>query len=202
MPKIDVEIDTWLQDAVAYELKNLVREKVKAEHGVSEDTYIHVDDPQFSYGIIDVHWGYGLHPNRTIGCESLSLKEVLNMIIRGNDVPEKEAMVGFDGTPVKAIVTEGPSGLFIGTDYDWTREELLQELKERKEAGESDEITHNFIWSIIQRAYDERDSATSEINNNNLEEGLFGRDSWHVISESPFTSDDIKKQRWSGSEEK
>ena len=86
--------------------------------------------------------------------------------------------------------------------YDWTREELLQELKERKEAGESDEITHNFIWSIIQRAYDERDSATSEINNNKLEEGLLGRDSWHVISESPFTSDDIKKRRWSGSEEK
>jgi len=54
--------------------------------------------------------------------------------------------------------------------YDWTKEELLQELKERKEAGESDEITGNFIWSIIQRAYDERDAVTSEINNNKSED--------------------------------
>jgi len=44
--------------------------------------------------------------------------------------------------------------------WDWTKEELLRELKERRDAGESDEMTHNFIWSIIQRAYDERDSAT------------------------------------------
>jgi len=90
MPKIDVEIDTWLQDAVAYELKNLVREKVKGEHGVSEDTYIHVDDPQFSYGIIDVHWDYGLHHNSTIGCESFSLKEVFSMVMRGEHRKEKE----------------------------------------------------------------------------------------------------------------
>lgn len=116
MPKIDFEINTWLQEAISYDLKIWTREKVKAEHGVSEDIYIQIDDPQFSYGIIDVHWGYGLYPNSTIGCESFSLKEVLNMIIRGNDVPEKEEMVGFDGASVKAVVTEGPSGLFIGTD--------------------------------------------------------------------------------------
>ena len=116
MPKIDLEIDSWLQDAITYEIKNLVREKVRVEHRVSEGTYIDVYSPEFSYGIIDVRWGYGLYPNSTIGCESFSLKEVLNMIIRGNDVPEKEAMVGFDGTPVKAVVTEGQSGLFIGTD--------------------------------------------------------------------------------------
>ena len=86
--------------------------------------------------------------------------------------------------------------------WDWTKEELLRELKERRDAGESDEMTHNFIWSIIQRAYDERDSATSESNDNKLAEGLFGRGSWPVIQESPFTLEEIKKRRWSGSEEK
>ena len=116
MPKIDVEIDTWLQDAVTYELKNLVREKVRVEHRVAEGTYIDVYNPEFSYGTIDVRWGYGLYPDSTIGFESFSLKEVLNMIMSGNSVPEKEEMVGFDGTSVKAVVTEGPSGLFIGTD--------------------------------------------------------------------------------------
>jgi len=29
---------------------------------------------------------------------------------------EEEPLAGFDGTPVKAVMTEGPSGLFIGTD--------------------------------------------------------------------------------------
>jgi hypothetical protein len=29
---------------------------------------------------------------------------------------DEEPLVGFDGTPVKAVMTEGPSGLFIGTD--------------------------------------------------------------------------------------
>jgi len=86
--------------------------------------------------------------------------------------------------------------------YDWTKEELQQELKERKAGGESEETTFNFIWSIIQRAYDERDSATSESNDNKLAEGLFGRGSWHVIQESPFTLEEIKKRKWSGSEEK
>ena len=86
--------------------------------------------------------------------------------------------------------------------YDWTKEELQQELKERKAEGESEETTFNFIWSIIQRAYDERDSATSESNDNKLAEGLFGRGSWHVMQESPFTLEEIKKRRWSGSEEK
>jgi len=90
MPKIDFEIDGWLQDALAYDLKNLVREKVKGEHGVSEDTYIHVDDPKFSYGIIDVHWNYGICPNDTIGCESFPLKEVFSMIMRGDHRKEKE----------------------------------------------------------------------------------------------------------------
>jgi hypothetical protein len=90
MPKIDFEIDGWLQDALAYDLKNLVKEKVKGEHGVSEDTYIHVDDPQFSYGIIDVHWDYGPYPNNIIGCESFSLKEVFSMIMRGEHRKEKE----------------------------------------------------------------------------------------------------------------
>ena len=86
--------------------------------------------------------------------------------------------------------------------WDWTKEELLRELKERRSEGESEETTFNFIWSIIQRAYDERDSATSESNDNKLEEGSFGRGSWHVIQESPFTLEEIKKRRWSGSEEK
>jgi hypothetical protein len=90
MPKIDFEIETWLQDALAYELKNLVRENVKAEHEVSEDAYIHVDDPKFSYGIIDVHWHYGHDRNNTFGCESFSLKEVLSMIMRGEYRKEKE----------------------------------------------------------------------------------------------------------------
>ena len=81
MSKIDFEINTWLQDAFVYELKNLVREKVKAEYGISEDTYIIINDPKFSYGIIDVHWDYGLYPNNTIGCESFSLKEVFSMIM-------------------------------------------------------------------------------------------------------------------------
>lgn len=40
MPKIDVEINAWLQDAVAYELKNLVREKVRMEHRASEGTHM------------------------------------------------------------------------------------------------------------------------------------------------------------------
>jgi hypothetical protein len=86
--------------------------------------------------------------------------------------------------------------------WDWTKEELLRELKERRSEGESEETTFNFIWSIIQRAYDERDSATSESNDNKLAEGLFGRGSWHVIRESPFTLEEIKKRRWSGLEEK
>lgn len=86
--------------------------------------------------------------------------------------------------------------------WDWTKEELLQELKERRSEGESEETTFNFIWSIIQRAYDERDSATPESNDDKLAEGLLGRGSWNVIQESPFTSDDIKKRRWLGSEEK
>ena len=46
--------------------------------------------------------------------------------------------------------------------YDWTKEELQQELKERKAEGESEETIFNFIWSIIQRAYDERDSALED----------------------------------------
>jgi hypothetical protein len=29
---------------------------------------------------------------------------------------EEEPLVGFDGTPVKVVMAEGPSGLFIGTD--------------------------------------------------------------------------------------
>jgi hypothetical protein len=29
---------------------------------------------------------------------------------------DEEPLLGFDGTPVKAVMTEGPSGLFIGTD--------------------------------------------------------------------------------------
>lgn len=90
MPKIDVEIDSWLQDAVAYELKNLVREKVRVEHRVSEGTYIDVYSPDFSYGIIDIRWGYGLYPDSTIGFESFSLKEILNMIMRGGDTKEEK----------------------------------------------------------------------------------------------------------------
>ena len=41
--------------------------------------------------------------------------------------------------------------------YDWTKEELLQELNERKAEGESEEMTFDFIWAVVERAYQERD---------------------------------------------
>ena len=88
MPKIDIEIDAWLQEAVAYDLKNLVREKVRMEHRVSESTHIEVYSPEFSYGIIDIRWGFGLYPDNKIGFESFSLKEVLSMIMRGGHTKE------------------------------------------------------------------------------------------------------------------
>jgi hypothetical protein len=90
MPKIDVEIDSWLQDAIAYDLKNLVREKVRMEHRVSENTHIEVYSPEFSYGTIDIRWGFGLYPNNEIGFESFSLKEVLSMIMRSGDTKEEQ----------------------------------------------------------------------------------------------------------------
>lgn len=80
MPKIDVEIDSWFQDAVSYELKDYVRSKVKLEHNVGDFAHIDVADPEFSYGVIDVHWNCGLYPNQKVGCESFSLKEILKLI--------------------------------------------------------------------------------------------------------------------------
>ena len=41
--------------------------------------------------------------------------------------------------------------------FDWTKEELLRELKEREEAGEAKEVTFDFIWAVVERAYKERD---------------------------------------------
>ena len=41
--------------------------------------------------------------------------------------------------------------------FDWTKEELLRELKEREEAGEPKEVTFDFVWSVVERAYKERD---------------------------------------------
>lgn len=86
--------------------------------------------------------------------------------------------------------------------WDWTKEELLQELKEREADGESREMIHDFIWSVIERAYQERDNLRSETNKGAEIKSLFGRGSWHVMQESPFTLEEIEKRRWSGSEEK
>ena len=41
--------------------------------------------------------------------------------------------------------------------FDWTKEELLRELKEREEAGEPKEVTFDFVWAVVERAYRERD---------------------------------------------
>ena len=41
--------------------------------------------------------------------------------------------------------------------FDWTKEELLREIKEREEAGEPKEVTFDFIWAVVERAYRERD---------------------------------------------
>lgn len=46
--------------------------------------------------------------------------------------------------------------------YDWTKEELLQELNERKAEGESEETTFNFIWAVVERTYQERDHYKGE----------------------------------------
>ena len=46
--------------------------------------------------------------------------------------------------------------------YDWTKEELLQELNERKAEGESEEMTFDFIWAVVERAYQERDHPQGE----------------------------------------
>ena len=46
--------------------------------------------------------------------------------------------------------------------YDWTKEELLQELQERKAEGESEEMTFDFIWAVVERAYQERDHCKGE----------------------------------------
>ena len=40
--------------------------------------------------------------------------------------------------------------------FDWTKEELLRELKERKAEGESEEVTFDFVWSVVERAYKEK----------------------------------------------
>lgn len=82
--------------------------------------------------------------------------------------------------------------------WDWTKEELSKELEERMEDGESKEQIFNFIWSIIQHAYDERDTAKSDRKNaaELAENRLFDRDSWNVIGEAPFTTEDIKKRRF------
>ena len=81
--------------------------------------------------------------------------------------------------------------------FDWTKEEFSQEIEERMEEGESKEQLIDFIWSIIKRAYDERDAAKLDRKNIiELAGNLFDRSSWHVMEESPFTSDDIKARRW------
>ena len=41
--------------------------------------------------------------------------------------------------------------------FDWTKEELLREIKEREEAGEPKEVTFDFVWAVVERAYRERD---------------------------------------------
>ena len=47
---------------------------------------------------------------------SATYRIAANDIERGEHLMEKEPLVGFDGTPVKFVMIEGPSGLFIGTD--------------------------------------------------------------------------------------
>ena len=46
--------------------------------------------------------------------------------------------------------------------YDWTKEELLKELNERKAEGESEEMTFDFIWAVVEQAYQERDHYKGE----------------------------------------
>ena len=80
-----IVIDTWLQDAIEYRLKEHVMKAVEdriPETVVRHDWFrVQISEVKHSYGHIDVRWNYQTNPRapttRENGTESFTLAEVL-----------------------------------------------------------------------------------------------------------------------------
>ena len=74
--------------------------------------------------------------------------------------------------------------------FDWTKEELLRELKEREEAGEPKEVTFDFLWAVVERAYRERDQFVGATEAERAAVVAFLRETL-ATSETAYASDDL-----------
>ena len=82
-----IQIDTWLQDAIDFQLKEHVRRVVtgRIPGEVTADKWfgIRINDIEHSYGFINVSWNYQTNnrapSTRENGTESFTLAEVLRI---------------------------------------------------------------------------------------------------------------------------
>ena len=82
-----IQIDTWLQDAIDFQLKEHVRRVVtgRIPGEVTADKWfgIRINDIEHSYGFINVSWSYQANSRapstRENGTESFTLAEVLRI---------------------------------------------------------------------------------------------------------------------------
>lgn len=82
-----IHIDTWLQDAIDFQLKEHVRRvvtgRIPGEVAVDEWFNVRIQDIEHSYGFINVSWSYQTNSRRPSthqsGSESFTLAEVLRI---------------------------------------------------------------------------------------------------------------------------
>jgi len=90
----------WGEDELRDEVTRVLLEIEDADYGIDDIVILKIDE------------SFSLNVNR----KKKVIEEedvIVDIKKKSND---EEPLVGFDGTPVKAVITEGPSGLFIGTD--------------------------------------------------------------------------------------
>lgn len=82
-----IQIDTWLQDAIDFQLKEHVRRvvtgRIPKDVAVDEWFNVRIQDIEHSYGFINVSWSYQTNSRRPSthknGTESFTLAEVLRI---------------------------------------------------------------------------------------------------------------------------
>ena len=82
-----IHIDTWLQDAIDFQLKEHVRRvvtgRIPKDVMVDEWFNVRIQDIEHSYGFIEVSWSYQTNKRapstRENGTESFTLAEVLRI---------------------------------------------------------------------------------------------------------------------------
>lgn len=82
-----IQIDTWLQDAIDFQLKEHVRRvvtgRIPGEVAVDKWFNVRIQDIEHSYGFINVSWSYQTNSRspttRENGTESFTLAEVLRI---------------------------------------------------------------------------------------------------------------------------